>query len=453
MSRDYVIPSNVKVGYLMRMLLRRSFRAMDAIGFKGELIDIIDMQFIKLRSIIPDFPRTFLMEIIGDEREKYRKSLESGKEIVLRMLRRKGTIDLSDLELLYDSHGLIPEFVAQIALNQGVNLRIPMTFHENIVNSHDLRSRDKDQIVGEKTFSELETRTLYYDDPRMMEFTAIVLGSSGNLMVPNQTCFYATGGGQPHDTGYFKLGSREIQVLDVYREGNAIVHRLSEPIAKGIRLHGFVDVKRRKQLMIHHSATHLLLGTLRKVLGDQVWQAGVQKGVESSRLDITYNKPIQKEQISEIENLLMKEIGEEHKIIVRNMDWNVAIRQYGFRLFEGGAPLNKKLRVVEIEGIDVEGCGGTHVRSTCEIGFIKILGIENIQESIYRFIFAAGPAALKKVQENWDDMDAIRAVVRAPEDIVMKVKKTVEELIALRKKLMYSPGRLWKIGSTAPQRK
>lgn len=435
MSRDYVIPSNVKVGYLMRMLLRRSFRAMESIGFQGEFTDIIEMQFEKLQSIVADYPRSFVKEIIDDEREKYRKSLESGREIVLRILKKKGTVDFSDMQLLYDSHGLVPEFVSQIAKKQGVTITIPMNFHETIVNRHDLQLKDEGQKPREKSFLELETRALYYDDPKMMEFTAIVLGSSGNLIVPNQTCFYATGGGQPHDTGYFKLGNKKIQVLDVYRQGNAIIHTLSDPIPKGTRLQGFVDVKRRRQLMIHHSATHLLLGTLRKILGDQVWQAGVQKGVESSRLDITYNKPISQEQISDIENLLLKEVSEDHKIFVRHMDWNLAIGKYGFRLFEGGAPLNKKLRIVQIEGIDVEGCGGTHVSSTSEIGFVKILSVENIQESIYRFIFAAGPAALKKVQENWERMNAIRSSLRATEDTVGRVQKMVEELINLRKKV------------------
>ncbi len=434
MSRDYVIPSNVKVGYLMRMLLRRSYRAMESIGFNGDFMDIVEMQFRKLQSIIPDYPADFLRCIVEDERVKYVRSIESGRELILRTLKKKGNLDSSDLQLLYDSYGLIPEFVAQVASDQGIKVKVPMNFHETIINSHDTRSREGEVSQKDQNFRDLETRTLYYDDAKMLEFTAIVLGSSGNLIVTNQTAFYPTGGGQPFDTGYFQVGSKKIEVLDVYKEGKAIIHKLSDPIAKGTRVHGFVNGQRRRQLMTHHSATHLLLGTLRKVLGEQVWQAGAQKGVESSRLDITYNKTINENQISEIENLLLKEITEDHKIIVRNMDWNVAIEKYGFRLFEGGAPLNKKLRVVEIKGIDIEGCGGTHLSSTCEIGFIKILSVDNIQESIYRINFSAGPAAMEKVQENWNQMNIIRKTVRSTEDTVVKVQKIVDELIGLRKR-------------------
>ena len=145
--------------------------------------------------------------------------------------------------------------------------------------------------------------------------------------------------------------------------------------------------------MIHHSATHLLLGVTREILGDHVWQNSVQKGIETSRLDVTHYEKISQEQIKKIEMRCLQIITENHSIKVRNMDWNKAISQYGFRLFQGGVPLDSKLRVVEIEGVDVEGCGGTHLNSTYEIGFLKIVSTETVQEGIQRLTFCAGPAA------------------------------------------------------------
>ena len=184
--------------------------------------------------------------------------------------------------------------------------------------------------------------------------------------------------------------------------------------------------------MVHHTSTHLLLGTLRKLLGDQVWQAGAQKGVESSRIDITYNGKITEETIRRIEHECLSRITENRKVTSRFMDWNRAIDTYGFRLFEGGVPLSRKLRVVEIEGVDVEGCGGTHLSSTAEIGFLKILKVESIQEGIYRFTFAAGNAALNYVESVESDMNQIKNIVRSTEDTVQKVEKSIEELIHLR---------------------
>lgn len=435
LSRDYVIPSNVKVGYLFRLLLRRSFRAIDHLHFKGSLMEIIKLQASNMKGIVDDFPEQFLQEIIDEERDKYEKSLEKGIEIVKRILKKKGAMDFSDLEMLYDSHGLVPDFVSQIMKEQGKELIIPPDFHARIVERH----TGKEKIIKAKEevsiFRGLETRPLYYDDPNMLEFTCIILDSSDDLIVTNQTAFYPTGGGQPFDTGYFQVGSKKYSVIDVYKDGNAVVHKIVGHIEKGTRVKGYVDGTRRKQLMVHHTSTHLLLGTLRKLLGEQVWQAGAQKGVESSRIDITYNGKITDETIRLIEHECLARITENRKVTSRFMDWNKAIETYGFRLFEGGVPLSGKLRVVEIEGVDVEGCGGTHLSGTGEIGFLKILKVESIQEGIYRFTFAAGNAALNYVESIESDLTRIKTLVRSTEDTVQKVEKSIEELIRLREEI------------------
>ena len=435
LSRDYVIPSNVKVGYLFRLLLRRSFRAMDYLKYSGTLMDIIRIQAENLKGIIDGFPEEFLSQIIEEEREKYYKSLERGTDVIKKILKKKDKLDDDDLELLYDSYGLVPDFVSQILKEQNIVLKIPANFHSRIVDKHS--GKRKAQIKNQESskFRGMETRTLYYDDPRMLEFTALVLESVDDLIVVNQTAFYPTGGGQPFDLGYFQLGSRKYKVINVFKEGNAIVHQIDGHIEKGSRLKGFVDGKRRKQLMIHHTSTHLLLGTMRRLLGDQVWQAGAQKGIESSRIDVTYNRKISDEMIRHIEHECLKTIMENRKVTARFMDWNQAIEKYGFRLFEGGVPLAKKLRIVEIEGVDVEGCGGTHLSSTGEIGFLKILRVDSIQEGIYRITFASGEAALDHVEKIEEDLNAIRIMTRSTEDTVVKVEKTISEMIKLREEL------------------
>lgn len=433
MFRDYVIPSNVKVGYLMRLLLRRSFRAIDYLNFNGTLMDILKMQSKNLQGIVKGFPENFAEMVIEEEMEKYHKSEERGKEEIERILRKKGKIDEGDLELLYDSYGVVPETVAQYVASKGLNISIPADFHNRIVNKHSTR-KDANQSSLIEEFRNLETRTLYYDDPRLMEFSAIVLASKDNMIVTNQTAFYPTGGGQPHDLGYFKIGEKKIGVKDVYKQEKAVIHVLDEAIATGTRVKGFVDYDRRKQLMIHHTSTHLLLGTIRGFIGEQVWQAGAQKGIDSSRIDITSNIKITREMAEEIEMRALKAIMENRKVTVRNLEWNMAIEKYGFRLFEGGVPLSDHLRVVDIDGIDVEGCGGTHLSSTGEIGFIKIISIESIQEGIQRITFCAGPAALKYVQKIEDEYNSIRDYVRATSDVSVQVKEYMDELLKLREK-------------------
>ncbi|WP_075056434.1 hypothetical protein [Thermogymnomonas acidicola] len=104
---------------------------------------------------------------------------------------------------------------------------------------------------------------------------------------------------------------------------------LEEPIPERARIMGHVDGERRWYLSVHHSATHLLLGVLRKVLGEHVWQSGVQKNVESSRLDITHYSKITEEEIRRIEKECMRVIAEDRKIIVTNMEWNRACPSTG----------------------------------------------------------------------------------------------------------------------------
>ncbi len=216
--------------------------------------------------------------------------------------------------------------------------------------------------------------------------------------------------------------------------GDSIVHFLDSDIPEHSRIKGVVDYNRRHQLMIHHSATHLLLGVMRSYFGDHVWQSGVKKDVNESRLDITHYKKITEEDIKNIEDLCFRAIEDGKTIRVTNEKWNTALDKYGFRLFEGGVPVSKTIRVVTIQDIDSEGCGGTHLDNTSEIHFIKIIKTETLQEGIQRVTFAAGPAALRYVQKLYNIIKAEQEYMRVDEDkIADQSKKYIEELISLRK--------------------
>ena len=392
MFSDYVIPSNVKVGYLERLLIRRSLRSAASIGLSISLFELIDAQYRNYSDILHNYPVDFIKEMISRESEKMDSLLKAGTAQIERLIKKQDQITGDDLIKLYDSSGLLPEFVSsRYAEITGKALRVPDNFHELVVAIHEKRRSQKEVV---SSYPEIFTRPLYYDDTSIKEFSAIVLYSAENAVILNQTAFYPEGGGQPTDLGYLIYNGRKIDVTKVEKIGKTIVHRINGSIPEHSRVRGFIDYERRRQLMIHHSATHLLLGVTREILGDHVWQNSVQKGIETSRLDVTHYEKISQEQIKKIEMRCLQIITENHSIKVRNMDWNKAISQYGFRLFQGGVPLDSKLRVVEIEGVDVEGCGGTHLSSTYEIGFLKIVSTETVQEGIQRLTFSAGPAAL-----------------------------------------------------------
>lgn len=429
---DYVIPSNVKVGYLSRLLIRRSLRMIDDLGINVDLSDLIIRHSTNMQDVIPNFPSEFLNTIMPMEKAKYNDLKSRAVGIVERVFRKSDTLAPDDLVLLYDSFGITPEQSTEIVREKfGKNIEIPGDFSKLVVSIHDQGVVSKGEV---EHFPDIHTRPLYYDDASISEFTAVVLYSEGNNIITNQTAFYPEGGGQPTDTGYFALGNKKVDMLKAEKFNRSIVHRLSSPIPLGTRISGHVDFWRRRRLMVHHSATHLLLGVCRMVLGNHVWQSSVQKGTEHSRLDITHYAKISDDEIRKIEQTCLKFITENRKVRVRNIEWNKAIGTFGFRLFQGGVPDGKEIRVVEIEGVDVEGCGGTHVASTGELGFLKIIKTETVQEGIQRIIFSAGFAALDFVEDQYFTIKAVEGKIKpSPEGLKDSFLRIVDENIRYKK--------------------
>lgn len=433
MFSDYVIPSNVKVGYLSRLLIRRSLRFIKEIGLHLSLLDIIKLQKDNIGDLNLKFPVDFIKDVIAEEKEKYDLALKRGESMLRRIIEKTGNISEQNLLEMYDSYGIYPEFAAVIYKEiTGKDLPVPHNFQALVVSLHDANKTKEER---KEKFPDIFTRALYYDDVGMKEFTASVMHSGKGYVILDQTAFYPEGGGQPYDLGDLIYGSKRIPVTKVEKHGRAIVHYIEGSIPEKSRVTGIIDYERRWQLMVHHSATHLLLGVMRNVIGEHVWQSGVQKEVLDSRIDITNYRKMDSETILKIEMECHRIITEAKRITVKNIEWNRAIEKYGFRLFQGGVPLSDKLRVVEIEDVDAEGCGGTHLSSTAQIGLLKIKSVENIQEGIQRITFVAGPAAVRLFNSGFNELNDIRMEIgRSDGTLLDRVRELVHENIESRKK-------------------
>jgi len=433
MFSDYVIPSNVKVGYLARLLIRRSLRFIGDLSLDLSLTQLMEMQVKNLGDLKLNFPSEFISEVIAEEEQKYKSALSKGEAVLRRIIEKDGEIGEENLLEMYDSYGIYPEFASHLYREiTGRELKVPHNFQTLVVSLHDTKKRKEET---REHFPEIFTRPLYYDDVSMREFTASVLHSGKNYVILDQTAFYPEGGGQPYDLGFLVYGGKNIPVVRVEKHGRAIVHYIDGKIPEKSRVRGVIDYDRRWQLMVHHSATHLLLGVMRRIIGDHVWQSGVQKEVTESRIDITNYRKIDRDMILKIEKECHRVIIESRKITVKNIEWNHAIEKYGFRLFQGGVPLSDKLRVVEIDGIDAEGCGGTHLSLTSQIGVLKIKSVENIQEGIQRITFVAGPAAVNLFNSVYNEAGDIRAAIGKPGgSLVENVSSLVQENLEMRKK-------------------
>jgi alanyl-tRNA synthetase len=151
--------------------------------------------------------------------------------------------------------------------------------------------------------------------------------------------------------------------------------------------------------MRHHTGTHVVNGAAKRVLGNHIWQAGAEKRPNIARLDITHYKTVSQEELWEIERLANEVVMETRPVDIKFMPRGAAEQQYGFTLYQGGIVPGKEIRVIDIQDWDVEACGGTHLKNTGEIGPIKIISAQRIQDGIVRLTYSAGTAGVEAIQK------------------------------------------------------
>ena len=394
MLGDGIVPSNVKAGYLARLIIRRSLRFLEKLKLNVSLKELADLQLDLLEKEFPSLKqrKDQVDEILDMETKRFFETLSKGKGLVKRILKEKETIDNNELIILYDTHGMPPDVVKNIAKREGVKVTIPKNFDSIIaeLHSHEKKEETKHEIKTDLP----ETEPLYYEDHYSKEFDAEVLWKSdtdsGTKVILDKTTFYPDGGGQPGDIGFLSTDKKQVTVKRVEKEGNSIIHIINGDLEVGEEVHGKIDWGHRYTLMKHHTGTHVVNGALRKLFGEHIWQAGSQLGINEARFDFSHYKSISEKEIEEIEKLANAFIKRETPVEKKVMTRNNAERKYGFRLYQGGVPPGNRIRVLNIPGIDVESCGGTHLNNIKEVEKIRILKAERIQDGVNRIVFAAG---------------------------------------------------------------
>jgi alanyl-tRNA synthetase len=316
---------------------------------------------------------------------------------------------------MYDSHGVPPEIVKEVATEIGARVELPDDFYSLVAATHE-RVEEVEELTPEAVQSLPVTRRLFYDEPEQVTFEAHIVGLLEDGIILDKTLFYPGGGGQPEDTGYFTAQSgKKVRVRLARLQGHAIIHEVEDvaPFSVGDQVTGDIDVKRRQSLARHHTATHVLLASIRDELGGHIWQEGAQKGVKSSRLDVSHYKKVTDDERKKIElranELIMTDTAVEQKW----MDRNEAEQTYGFGLYQGGVPPGEVIRIVRV-GSDVQACAGTHMTSTGKIGPLRIIKTERIQDGVERFEFAAGVAAVLYDQQRDMILSESSRVLRVP---------------------------------------
>lgn len=456
MLSEGIVPSNIHEGYLARLLFRRVYRLMRSLNMTpDQLYDIVDMQVDYWSSDYPQLHtmRNEIVEMMKVEAEKFEDTIKRGEGMVKRIaadLKAKNINALPEATLseLYDSHGLPPEIVKQVADDEGVAVVIPENFYALIAKRHMQANKPAEEEEAEAEQS-LEaavamlpsTEQVYYEDAYVKEFEAKVLKVvNGGYVVLDRTCFYPEGGGQPADHGFLVFRELTAEVVEVLKVGKVIVHKVIGSLpTEGSLVRGMLDWNRRYALMKAHTATHLINGAARRVLGEHVWQHGTQKGLESSRLDISHYRRLTPEEVHKIEELANQAIQAGMRVETSWMSRNEAEARYGFRLYQGGAVPGKDIRVVKTGDWDVEACAGTHLRNTGEAGFVKIIYTERIQDGVERLGYAVGLEGLKAVQRQetmlWKVSEALGAPIEKLDVTAEKLVKDLKEASVEKRRL------------------
>jgi len=440
MLGDGIVPSNVGTGYLARMVLRRTKRLVDNVGVDAPLDELVDMQAERL-----DYEnRDTIRDVVRTEVEKYRETLDRGSRRVEQLAEEysaKGEpIPTDELIELYDSHGIQPDMVEEIAAERGADVAVPDDFYSLVAQRHDQETGTGAADEIDDRFEDLpETDKLYYDDQQGTEFEAVVLDvferEDGYDIVLDQTMFYPEGGGQPADRGTLSSDDATVEVSDTQIEDGVVRHRTDEPLDKGAMVRGQIDIQRRRQLMRNHTATHVIIHSAKQVLGEHVRQAGAQKGVDSSRIDLQHYRRITREDVKEIERVANELVMDNVAVTQEWPHRNDAEAEHGFDLYQGGIPPGEQIRLIHVAE-DVQACGGTHVERTGDIGSIKVRTTERVQDGVERIVFSAGEAAIEGTQRTEDALyEAAEVLDVNPQEVPDTAERFFEEWKARGKQI------------------
>jgi alanyl-tRNA synthetase len=417
---DGMLPSNSGGGYNLRILFRRAMSFIDYYKFPLKIEDVVNWHIDYLGAMYPELEehRHDVVEVLDVEAARYASSAERVSRIVSSISAAGRPTTTDDLIRLYDSDGVTPEQL----IEAGADVSMPEDFYQKVQARHITRKVEEERPkfeVGRLP----PTRLLYYEEGVKFDFTAKVLKVfPGGYVVLDRTAFYPRGGGQEPDRG--TIGGAK--VVDVEKYGDVVIHKVDgRPPKVGERTGCSVDTRRRRRIMQIHTATHILNGSSRQILGPWVWQHSAFKEEDYGRIDITHFSHLTDEEVKKIEDLANEVVRKNLSVKTAFMPRQKAEEKYGFRLYQGGVVPTKLLRVVNIGGWDIEACGGTHTRTTGEVGLIKVTKAERVQDGVERLEFVAGEAAVEYMHRMDSELQELSSILGTQRENIPKVARAI----------------------------
>lgn len=443
-------------GSVLRKVFMRMFRHADRLGISGEKLPrLVEPVVETLGHVYPEIVerRALVERVILAEAQVFSRRKEALDRLFAKLPEGLKVIPGEVAFTWYDTHGIPRDFIEAEAQEHG--LSVDWEGFERELEAQRARSKkavayDTVGVTGEEAVAVRVTKFVGYTtlvaDATLEEILSadgkpipfLAADEEGHLVF-SETPFYAEAGGQIADTGWIENLSRpgRAEVLDVQKSPHGTLHKvrvLDGEFQPGDRCRLFVDEQRRKAIQRAHTATHLLHAALRKVLGEHVIQAGSWVGPEELRFDFTHFSALTPEELEQVEKEAFAAILRDIALVVEELPLEEAKRKGAIAHFEEEYRGKEKVRVVQVPGVSMELCGGTHVSRTGEIGPIVILSEESVAAGTRRIRALVGERARKYLAELRAERRKLSSLLEAPEgEILPKAEKILGELSELRR--------------------
>jgi alanyl-tRNA synthetase len=454
---DGVTASNLGRGYILRRLLRRVVRHGRLLGIDKPFLTAMGEASITLmQDAYPQLleRREVILAELAREEARFLETLERGEKLLADVLAAKPKqISGAQAFELYDTYGFPLELTEEIAEEHG--LTVDLAGFEAAMEAQRQRAKAAavsidltlqeaiDQVAAAaeatafKGYGALEHPScvlalVVNGEPA----TQAVAGDSVQLVL-DSTPFYGEGGGQVGDRGVLSGDGVIVSIAGVSRNRSVFVHSGQierGTVAVGDLLTARVDAACRRRAQANHTATHLLQAALKQVVDPGIGQAGSLVDFDRLRFDFHCPRAVTPEELEQIEALINGWISEAHSLVVQEMAIEQAKAAGAVAMF--GEKYAEVVRVVDVPGVSMELCGGTHVANTAEIGLFKIISESGVAAGIRRIEAVAGPAVLAYLKEREAVVKPLAERFKAqPGEIVERVGQLAEELKATQKAL------------------
>ncbi len=444
---DGVVPSNEDRGYILRRIMRRAIQQGRTLGLEAPWLGRFAEQTIEMMGeAYPELAaeRETIARWVGDEEESFGRTLERGTQLLEQLVaeaRESGTswIDATDAFKLHDTYGFPYDLTKELLAEQG--LSVDDGGFEELMEEQRQRARvgaatahgseDRHQKVIAFAAEVPPTRFVGYETLRATTGVAAVASETGPaaLVKLEESPFYAEGGGQVADSGVLRWSGGEVRVVDVYRVGEdqaLEVETANGMVEAGAAVEALVDRETRHATMRNHTATHLLHAALRERLGAHVRQAGSAVRPDKLRFDFTHGQALGPDELRGVEDRVNEWIKASRPVRWLEMERKDAEKLGAMALF--GEKYGEWVRVVEVDGVSRELCGGTHVANTAEIGIFKIVSEGSSAANVRRVEALTGPAAIDWFREREERLREVGELLGTPQDPLTGARRAAEHL-------------------------